>query len=41
MLFILCILLLPVVVLYERFCNRMESMMDNAPQFNLISFMGP
>lgn len=26
---------------YERFCNRMESMMDNAPQFNLISFIGP
>lgn len=26
---------------YERFCDRMEIMMKNAPQFNLISFMGP
>lgn len=26
---------------YERFCNRMESMMKYAPQFDLISFMGP
>lgn len=26
---------------YERFCNRMERMMKYAPQFDLISFMGP
>lgn len=26
---------------YERFCDRMESMMAYAPQFDLISFMGP
>ena len=26
---------------YKRFCDRMEIMMKNAPQFNLISFMGP
>jgi hypothetical protein len=26
---------------YERFCNRMERMMEHTPQFGLISFMGP
>lgn len=26
---------------YERFCDRMETMMEYAQQFNLISFMGP
>ncbi len=26
---------------YERFCQRMELMMEHAPQYNLISFMGP
>lgn len=26
---------------YERFCRRMELMMEHAPQYNLISFMGP
>ena len=26
---------------YERFCRRMEAMMDHAPQYELISFMGP
>jgi hypothetical protein len=26
---------------YERFCRRMESMMIHAPQYSLISFMGP
>ncbi len=26
---------------YDRFCRRMEAMMENAPQYELISFMGP
>ncbi len=26
---------------YDRFCRRMEAMMKNAPQYELISFMGP
>jgi hypothetical protein len=26
---------------YERFCRRMELMMEHAPQYSLISFMGP
>jgi len=26
---------------YDRFCRRMEVMMSNAPQYMLISFMGP
>jgi hypothetical protein len=30
-----------VIDFYERFCRRMELMMEHAPQYNLISFMGP
>lgn len=26
---------------YDRFCRRMEAMMNNSPQYELISFMGP
>ncbi|WP_426349762.1 hypothetical protein ACPWSR_00630 [Alloiococcus sp. CFN-8] len=26
---------------YERFCRRMEAMMEYAPEYELISFMGP
>jgi hypothetical protein len=26
---------------YNRFCRRMEAMMEHAPQYDLISFMGP
>jgi len=26
---------------YERFCRRLELMMEYSPQYNLISFMGP
>lgn len=26
---------------YDQFCRRMEAMMKNAPQYELISFMGP
>ncbi|MBO4954013.1 MAG: hypothetical protein J6D04_02565 [Clostridia bacterium] len=29
------------VEFYERFCDRMESMMKHAHRYNLISFMGP
>lgn len=30
-----------IVDFYERFCLRMEAMMKYAPQYDLISFMGP
>ena len=30
-----------VVHFYRRFCNRMEQMMEHAPDYSLISFMGP
>ncbi|MDL2272708.1 hypothetical protein LJC23_06740 [Desulfovibrio sp. OttesenSCG-928-I05] len=26
---------------YERFCRRMELMMEHSPQYAFISFMGP
>ena len=30
-----------VIDFYERFCRRMEAMMEHAPQYDQISFMGP
>lgn len=30
-----------VIDFYERFCDRMERMMDHAPEYHMISFMGP
>ena len=30
-----------VIDFYERFCRRIELMMEHSPEYDFISFMGP